>query len=49
MEMDGVTGLIKFDENGFRSDFELDVFEIMTHDIVKVSIDFSTPILKNNN
>lgn len=36
MEFDGLTGIIKFDEDGLRSEFELEVLEIMTHGVVKV-------------
>lgn len=35
-EMDGLTGIIKFDEDGFRSDFEVDIIEVMGHGFEKV-------------
>ncbi|XP_049872847.1 glutamate receptor ionotropic, kainate 2-like isoform X2 [Pectinophora gossypiella] len=37
MEFDGMTGLVKFDEEGFRSDFEIDVIELMGHGFDKVA------------
>ncbi|XP_030025495.2 glutamate receptor ionotropic, kainate 3 isoform X3 [Manduca sexta] len=36
MEIDGLTGIIKFDEDGFRSDFEVDILEVMAHGFEKV-------------
>lgn len=36
MELDGLTGMIKFDEEGFRSDLELEVLEVMAHGFEKV-------------
>ncbi|VVD05444.1 unnamed protein product [Leptidea sinapis] len=36
METDGLTGPIKFDEDGFRSDFEIDVLEVMSHGLEKI-------------
>nr|XP_037875496.1 glutamate receptor ionotropic, kainate 2 isoform X2 [Bombyx mori] len=36
MEIDGMTGIIKFDDEGFRSYFEVDVLEIMPHGLEKV-------------
>ncbi|XP_063826752.1 glutamate receptor ionotropic, kainate 2-like isoform X1 [Ostrinia nubilalis] len=36
VEIDGLTGLVKFDEEGFRSDFEIDVLELMAHGLEKV-------------
>ncbi|XP_013173425.1 PREDICTED: glutamate receptor ionotropic, kainate 2-like [Papilio xuthus] len=36
MEIDGMTGVIKFDEDGLRSDFEVDVLEVMSHGFEKV-------------
>ncbi|KAJ8723326.1 hypothetical protein PYW08_003238 [Mythimna loreyi] len=36
MEVDGLTGLIKFDEDGFRSELEIDVLEIRTYGLDKV-------------
>lgn len=36
MEIDGLTGTIKFDEEGFRSDVEVDVVEVMTYGLEKV-------------
>lgn len=36
MEEEGLTGLIKFDDDGFRSDFEVEVLEIMPHGLEKV-------------
>ncbi|KPJ19820.1 Glutamate receptor, ionotropic kainate 2 [Papilio machaon] len=35
MEIDGMTGVIKFDEDGLRSDFEVDVLEVMSHGFEK--------------
>ncbi|XP_058809851.1 glutamate receptor ionotropic, kainate 2-like [Phymastichus coffea] len=35
VEMDGLTGGIKFDNQGFRSDFELDIIELNTKDGLK--------------
>lgn len=35
MELDGLTGIIKFDEDGFRSDFEVDILEVMAHGFEK--------------
>ncbi|CAG9562718.1 unnamed protein product [Danaus chrysippus] len=35
-EIDGLTGLIKFNEEGFRTDIELEVFEVMAHGFEKV-------------
>lgn len=37
-EVRGLTGLIKFDHEGFRSDFELDIIELTTEGIVKKGI-----------
>lgn len=37
MQLDGLTGLIQFDEDGFRSEFEIDVLEVMGHGLEKVS------------
>lgn len=37
MEMDGFTGMIKFDEDGFRSDIEIDVLEVKTYGLDKVN------------
>ncbi|KAH9630498.1 hypothetical protein HF086_000711 [Spodoptera exigua] len=36
MEVDGLTGIIKFDEDGFRSDVEIDVLEVMSYGLDKV-------------
>ncbi|CAK1555309.1 unnamed protein product [Leptosia nina] len=36
MELDGLTGLIKFDEDGLRSEFEVDVLEVQSHGFEKV-------------
>ncbi|XP_037969552.2 glutamate receptor ionotropic, kainate 3 isoform X1 [Plutella xylostella] len=36
MELDSLTGLIKFDEDGFRSDFEMEIVELMPHGLEKV-------------
>ncbi|KAI8421750.1 hypothetical protein MSG28_009715 [Choristoneura fumiferana] len=36
IEEEGLTGLIKFDDDGFRSDFEVEVLEIMPHGFEKV-------------
>ncbi|CAH2982565.1 unnamed protein product [Chilo suppressalis] len=36
IEIDGLTGLVKFDEDGFRTDFEIDVLEVMAHGFEKV-------------
>lgn len=36
MEIDGLAGIIRFDEDGFRSDFEADVIEVMPHGFEKV-------------
>lgn len=36
VEIDGLTGLVKFDEEGFRSDFEIDILELMSHGLEKV-------------
>ncbi|XP_068617321.1 glutamate receptor ionotropic, kainate 2-like [Battus philenor] len=36
MEVDGLTGILKFDEDGLRSDFEVDVLEVMSHGFEKV-------------
>ncbi|XP_013138195.1 PREDICTED: glutamate receptor ionotropic, kainate 2-like [Papilio polytes] len=36
MEIDGMTGVIKFDEDGLRSEFEVDVLEVMSHGLEKV-------------
>ncbi|XP_045498949.1 glutamate receptor ionotropic, kainate 2-like [Colias croceus] len=36
MEQDGLTGVIKFDEDGFRSEFEVDVLEVMAHGFEKI-------------
>lgn len=36
MEVDGLTGIIKFDEDGFRSEIEIDVLEIMSYGLEKV-------------
>lgn len=40
MEIDGLTGTIKFDSDGFRSDFEIEVIEVVAYGFEKV-------ILKN--
>lgn len=39
MEIDGKTGVIKFDEDGLRSEFEVDVLEVMSHGLEKVNTD----------
>lgn len=36
IEIDGLTGIVKFDEDGLRSDFEIDVIEVMAHGFEKV-------------
>ncbi|XP_023937960.2 glutamate receptor ionotropic, kainate 2-like [Bicyclus anynana] len=36
MEIDGLTGLIKFDEEGLRSELEVDVLEVMAHGFEKI-------------
>ncbi|XP_072932711.1 glutamate receptor ionotropic, kainate 3-like isoform X2 [Epargyreus clarus] len=36
IEIDGLTGIVKFDEDGLRSDFEIDVLEVMGHGFEKV-------------
>ncbi|KAJ0183282.1 hypothetical protein K1T71_001258 [Dendrolimus kikuchii] len=36
MEVDGLTGVIKFDDDGFRSYFEVDVLEVMPYGFDKV-------------
>ncbi|XP_026489807.2 glutamate receptor ionotropic, kainate 2-like [Vanessa tameamea] len=36
MEVDGLTGTIKFDDDGFRSDIEVDVLEVMAHGFEKI-------------
>lgn len=38
MEVDGLTGIIKFDEDGFRSDVEIDVLEVMSYGLEKVCL-----------
>lgn len=38
MEFVGLSGEIKFDEDGLRTEFELEVLELMPHGIVKVWI-----------
>ncbi|CAH0720015.1 unnamed protein product, partial [Brenthis ino] len=36
MEVDGLTGTIKFDEEGFRSDVEVDIVEVMAYGLEKI-------------
>lgn len=36
MEIDGMTGIVKFDEDGFRSEVEIDVLEAMSYGLDKV-------------
>lgn len=36
MNIDGLTGVVQFDEDGFRSDFEIDVLEVMAYGFEKV-------------
>lgn len=36
MDIDGLTGIIKFDENGLRSDFEIEVLEVTSYGLEKV-------------
>ncbi|CAH2241761.1 jg16325 [Pararge aegeria aegeria] len=36
MELDGLTGMIKFDEEGIRSELEVDILEVMAHGFEKV-------------
>ncbi|CAH0586967.1 unnamed protein product [Chrysodeixis includens] len=36
MEIDGLTGIVRFDEDGFRSDVEIDVLEVMSYGLDKV-------------
>lgn len=36
MDIDGLTGVVQFDEEGFRSLFEVDVLEVMAHGLEKV-------------
>lgn len=36
MTVDGLTGSVKFDDEGFRSEIEVDVLEVMAHGLEKV-------------
>ena len=36
VEMDGLTGKVKFDKNGLRTDFTLDIMELKRHGLEKV-------------
>lgn len=36
MEISGLTGVIKFDNQGFRTDFELDVVEVNKEGLYKI-------------
>ena len=36
-DINGLTGRIKFDENGLRTDFELEIVELKKHGLEKVS------------
>ncbi|XP_041979927.1 glutamate receptor ionotropic, kainate 3-like isoform X2 [Aricia agestis] len=36
MEADGLSGIINFDEDGFRSEFEVEILEVMAHGLEKV-------------
>ena len=36
VEMDGLTGKIKFDQRGQRTDFELDIIELKRDGLTKV-------------
>ncbi|XP_022115207.2 glutamate receptor ionotropic, kainate 2 [Pieris rapae] len=36
VELDGLSGVIKFDEDGLRSDFEVDILEVTSHGFEKI-------------
>ncbi|XP_059057484.1 glutamate receptor ionotropic, kainate 3-like isoform X2 [Achroia grisella] len=36
IEINGLTGVVRFDEDGFRSDFEVDIIELQPHGLEKV-------------
>ena len=40
-DINGLTGRIKFDENGLRTDFELEIVELKKHGLDKVDIQTS--------
>ena len=42
-DINGLTGRIKFDENGLRTDFELEIVELKKHGLDKVDIQTSLP------
>lgn len=42
VEMQGLTGIIKFDHQGFRTDFSLDVIELSSAGLKKVGVWSST-------
>ncbi|XP_053605086.1 uncharacterized protein LOC128672163 [Plodia interpunctella] len=37
LEIDGLTGRVRFDEEGFRSNFEIDIIELQTHGFENVA------------
>ena len=39
-DINGLTGRIKFDENGLRTDFELEIVELKKHGLDKVDKDY---------
>ena len=39
--MDGLTGPIKFDARGFRTDFNMDIIELKQEGLVKVGFKFN--------
>ena len=48
VEIEGLTGRIKFDQEGQRSDFQLEIVELKKHGLDKVSFFRHILILKNN-
>ena len=39
MELEGLTGKIKFDQRGLRTEFELQIVELKKHGLEKVELD----------
>ena len=45
VEIDGLTGRIKFDQRGVRTEFELEIVELKKHGLEKVEIRISLKCL----
>ena len=48
MEIEGLTGRIKFDQQGVRTEFELEIVELKKHGLEKVEIRKALKYLTND-